>query len=293
MKIFTILVLLGVFPLAPMYAQDNFFFPMHNIIRGDSVYNTFDKQVELVKNAGYDGLEINQVESFEGMFSALKKQQFPGAFFYIKVKMEPPYLDSRLQGYIRQLKGSNVILAPFIVSESKQFTSPSAEGDALAAKLIGQLGEWAEQSGLQVAIYPHLYDYVEKTGHAVAIAKKTGRQNVGLTFNLCHWLATTSAEERTGLQSELAALLPYLKMTTINGANDVVTQKQNPWDDYILPLGTGSFDTYGLVKYLLIDLKFKGPVGIQCFSIKGDKHALVRNTIAVWEQYKKRLEGEG
>ena len=45
----------------------NEFFTLHNIIRGDSTYNTFEKQVELVKNAGFDGIEINQIESFDGM----------------------------------------------------------------------------------------------------------------------------------------------------------------------------------------------------------------------------------
>ena len=47
----------------------NDFFALHNIIRGDSTYNTFDKQVELVKNAGFDGIEINQIESFTLVFN--------------------------------------------------------------------------------------------------------------------------------------------------------------------------------------------------------------------------------
>jgi hypothetical protein len=48
-----------------LFAQKvkNEFFALHNIIRGDSTYNTFDKQVELVKNAGFEGFEINQIES--------------------------------------------------------------------------------------------------------------------------------------------------------------------------------------------------------------------------------------
>ena len=58
----------------------NDFFTLHNIIRGDSTYNTFDKQVELVKKAGFDGIEINQTQSFEGMKAALDKHRFTGIF---------------------------------------------------------------------------------------------------------------------------------------------------------------------------------------------------------------------
>lgn len=38
------------------------------------------------------------------------------------------------------------------------------------------------------------------------------------------------------------------------------------------------------------DLKFKKPIGVQCYNIKGDKVALVKNTISVWESYKNRLK---
>ena len=66
----------------------NPFFTLHNIIRGDSTYNTFDKQVELVKKAGFDGIEINQLDNFTGMKAALDKYQFPGSYFYVKVDLD-------------------------------------------------------------------------------------------------------------------------------------------------------------------------------------------------------------
>lgn len=274
----------------PAIAQNNFFFPLHNIIRGDSVYNTFDKQVELIKATGYDGIEINQVDSFKGMKEALDKHKFAGAFFYVKVKLEEPYFDEKLEDCIRQLKGSKTIISPFIVSESKQYAPSSRDADDLAARLIGQVADWAEESGLEVAIYPHVYYYVERANHAADLARKINRKNVGLTFNLCHWLATTTETERANLRTDLSNMRPYLKMITICGANDTISQKKNIWNDYILPLGSGTFDTYGLVSYVLKDLKFRGPVGVQCFNIAGDKPALVRNTMTIWKSYQKKLK---
>jgi hypothetical protein len=79
-------------------------------------------------------------------------------------------------------------------------------------------------------------------------------------------------------------------MITISGANDVITENKVIWDDYILPLGQGTFNTFGLVSFMIKDLKYKNPIGVQCYNIKGDKVALVKNTISVWDLYKSRLK---
>jgi sugar phosphate isomerase/epimerase len=268
----------------------NQFFAFHNIIRGDALYNTFDKQVEFVKSEGFDAIEINQIENFAEMKAAINKHQFKGAFFYVKLKLEPPFYDSGLEDCIKKLKGTNVIISPFIVSETKRYKPSTHDADKLATHLLQQIGDMAKKSDLEVAIYPHYSFYVERTDHALALTKQVNRKNVGLTFNLCHWLATTNQQERIMLKPHLKELNPYLKMITISGANDVISQSKVIWDDYILPLGQGSFNTYELVRYIMKDLKFKKPIGVQCYNIKGDKVALVKNTISVWESYKNRLK---
>ena len=268
----------------------NQFFALHNIIRGDSLYNTFDKQVELVKNEGFDAIEINQLENFDEMKAAIDKYQFKGAFFYVKLKLEPPFYDGRLEDCIKKLKGTKVIISPFIVSESKRYKPSTKDADTLATHLLQQIGDMAKKSGLEVAIYPHYSFYVERTDHALALAKQVNRKNVGLAFNLCHWLATTNQNERLNLKTHLRELKPCLKMMTICGANDVITQSKVIWDDYILPLGAGDFDTFGLVRYMVRELHYKNPIGVQCYNIKADKVTLVKNTISVWQSYKNRLK---
>lgn len=272
------------------YAQKikNPFFTLHNIIRGDNTYQTFDQQVELVKNAGFDGIEINSLESFVGMKQALDKHQFVGSFFYVKLNLEPPFMDARLEGFIKQLKGTKTIISPYLVSDSKRFKPSSHDADTLVIRLLTQLSDWSKASNLQVAIYPHVGFYVEKTSHALAIVKGVNRSNLGLSFNLCHWLATTTSEDRALLKPHLRNLKPYLKMITICGANDLISQDKNVWNDYILPLGQGNFDTFGLVNYLIRELKYKNPIGVQCYNIKGNKPELVRNTMAVWKLFKQK-----
>jgi sugar phosphate isomerase/epimerase len=269
----------------------NEFFALHNIIRGDSTYNTFDKQVELVKNAGFDGIEINQIESFDGMKSALDQFQFKGSYFYVKLQLGEP-INNRLENAIHQLKGTNTIIAPYILADTKRFKPNSPEGDSEAIKLLQLISMWSKKAGLQVAIYPHFSFYVERTDHALQLAQKVSRKNVGLSFNLCHWLATTSLTERVELKNHLKELKPYLKMITISGASDIISQKKAIFDDYILPLGIGSFDTYDLLKYVVKTIQYKKPIGVQCYNIKGNKPELIQNTMAVWNQYKTRLETE-
>jgi len=291
MRTVTVLLLLLCCCFEKTYSQKvkNDFFALHNIIRGDSIYNTFDKQVSLIKSAGYDGIEINQVESFEGMKEALDKHSFKAAYFYVKINLDTPYMDKRMEGYIRRLKGSKTIIAPFIISNSR-FTPGNGKADSLVVHLMRQLSDWAKPSGVQVALYPHLGFYVERTDHALRLVKSIKRKNVGLSFNLCHWLATTAVEERSRLKSHLKELLPYVKMITVSGANDVISKSKNVWDDYILPLGEGTFDTYALLKYCIKDLKIKVPIGVQCYNIKTDKYQLVKNSMKVWQQYKNKLE---
>lgn len=268
----------------------NQFFAFHNIIKGDSVNNTFDRQVEFVKNAGFDAIEISQIENFDEMKTAIDKHQFKGAFFYVKLKLEPPFFDSRLEDYIEKLKGTNVIISPFIVSESKRYKPSTHDADTLAVHLLQEIGAMAKKSRLDVAIYPHFGNYVERTDHAFTLIKQVNRNNVGLAFNLCHWLATTNQNERLNLKTHLRELKSFMKMMTICGANDVISQNKTIWDDYILPLGKGDFDTFELVRYMVQELNYKNPIGVQCYNLKGNKAELVKNTLSVWKTYNDRLK---
>jgi hypothetical protein len=63
----------------------NPFFGLYSIVGGDSVYKTFEDQIRVMKEAGYDGIEIPGTEEFSGMKSALDKLRFHAAYFYFAV----------------------------------------------------------------------------------------------------------------------------------------------------------------------------------------------------------------
>jgi sugar phosphate isomerase/epimerase len=271
--VFTLLSLGG-------YAQKlrNEFFVFHNIIRDDKTYNSYDSQVKFVKTNGFNGIEIGSEESFNELFDAIEKNKFKCSSFYIKLRVEDEHLDPALVSAIKRLKGSGAVISPSIVRTTKKTGGPSEEEDEAVVKLLHELSILCTDSKLQVAIYPHWSFYVETTSHALLLAKKVNRKNVGLGFNLCHWLASTDEQERKNLHPHLETLRPYLKMMSISGANNVISKEQPLWNDYILPLGEGNFDTKGLVEFVTGQLNYRGPIGVQGFNIKGDKKELLLTT---------------
>jgi sugar phosphate isomerase/epimerase len=281
MKHFLIFTLLFIHQFILAQKINNDFFVFESIISSDIAFSTFDKKVQLIKDKGFNGIEISELDKFNEKFAAISLHGFKPSFLYVKLDLDSSELDPKLVDAIIKLKGSGTIICPYIIKKDLVLHQPNKSTDKVAVQLLRQLAELANQSGLQVAIYPHLNFYVEKTDHAMRIAKKVDRKNLGLTFNLCHWLATTDDKERNDVKKELKKLAPYLKMMSINGANNVLSKKANIWEDYILPLDEGSFDVKALVKYVSVDLGQSIPIGIQCFGLKGDRELVKRTIVKV------------
>ncbi len=111
--------------------------------------------------------------------------------------------------------------------------------EPLVAKLRS-LADTAKASGLRIAVYPHLGDWAERFGDATRLAKLVDRPNFGVSFNLCHCLAT-------GDEARIPALLddarPVLFTATICGADSGVHAPDKAlWKKLIQPLGQGTFD---------------------------------------------------
>ena len=131
---------------------------------------------------------------------------------------------------------------------------------------------------MRVALYGHAGFYVATGNDAVRIVKQVHRPNVGASINLCHEFMTGSGER---LDATLKNAAPYLTLVTINGVD--VKNKQ-----YILRLDEGDFDVAGWVKKLQA-AGYKGPVGLQCYSVKGDTTANLKADIDAWRKIAAQL----
>ena len=159
------------------------------------------------------------------------------------------------------------------------------KGDPRAVQLVSQIAEIASKSSLDVILYPHTGDWLQNVGDAVRIAKKVDRKNVGVMFNLCHWL---KAEKGKDLEKTLKSAMPYLKGVSIHGA-DTAAEIATGKGKWIQPLDSGSFDVGGLLK-MLRKMGYTGPIGLQCYGLRGDASDHLKRSIAAWRKFRKRMD---
>jgi sugar phosphate isomerase/epimerase len=271
----TLLVLAGVAGAAP-----NPFFVFDNGLRGAHLA-AIDAQLDLVKSVGFDGLSW-RTDAPDRVKQVLEGTQRRGLKLYVvyanlDLKDGKCVYDPRLKEIIALCKGTDTIIWPNLTS--KQFKPSDPAGDDIAVAGLRELADLCAANGLRVAIYPHVGLWCHRVDDALRLVRKADRKNVGLTFNLCHALLDHSEARIPAIIEEAA---PYMMVATINGAD-------SGKGDYIQPLGKGSYDV-SLVLKKLKAVGFKGPIGLQCYNIKGDPQELLTGSMGAWKKLAGVLE---
>ncbi|MHC4619883.1 MAG: sugar phosphate isomerase/epimerase family protein [Planctomycetota bacterium] len=243
------------------------------------------EQAQMLKDLGYDGIGYTGIDGIDEMLEELKKRDLKMFNTYLGISIDPGsrHYDLRLEETIRRLKGKDVLL--WLNVKSRQFKPSSEEGDPYAVEVIREIADMAGESDLKVALYPHVSSWVERVEDAVRIAKKVNRENVGATFNLCHWLKVEGGQN---MRPVMEAAMPYVFVVTINGADRGDTKNMG-WDRLIQPLDAGSFDTFQFVRTLR-QLGYNGPVGLQHYGMKGDARENLARSIKAWRIFSNRME---
>ena len=116
---------------------------------------------------------------------------------------------------------------------------------------------------------------------AQRIADQLNRPDVGVTFNLCHWLKVEGAEHDP--VPVLRAALPRLMFVTISGA-DTGDTKAMGWDRLIQPLDAGTYDLAAFVR-TLNKVGYTGPVGFQGYNIKLEPREALARSMTAWRKF--------
>jgi hypothetical protein len=86
---------------------------------------------------------------------------------------------------------------------------------------------------------------------------------------------------RSGFDPEFHPLLeraiPRLYGVTLNEAD----RQGRDWETLIQPLGRGDYDVTGLVR-TITGAGYRGPLGIQCYGLKGDPGIYLKQSMAAW-----------
>jgi sugar phosphate isomerase/epimerase len=109
------------------------------------------------------------------------------------------------------------------------------------------------------------------------------RPNVGVMFNVCHWLRVDKSREYAPL---LKKAMPRLWAISINGADNF--DEKAGWDRLIQPLDSGDFDMGKFLKTLK-ELGYKGPIGLQCYGIGGDAREHLARSMGAWKKLSQNL----
>jgi len=241
-----------------------------------------DDPPKVLKELGYAGVGLSGLN----VLGEVKKYEKAGLKVfntYVGCRLDQtPAYDPQFKKAVAELKGTDVVLWLTVLG------GKYGQEDEKAVAILREIADLAATSDLRVALYPHSGFYVATTADALRLTKKVDRQNLGATINLCHELMTDQGPK---LDETIREVAPHLFVVSINGAD--VKQPGYSWDRLIQPLGRGDFDVCGFLGKLKA-AGYRGPVGLQCYAVQGDKLENLRQSIKAWKEYSARLaDGSG
>ncbi len=233
-------------------------------------------RIAALKELGYDGIGSANPRDLESRLPLYDAAGLKIFSLYVggHLGSEKPTYDPIITQAIEQLKDRDTVIELYVQG------GPGAN-DRRAVAFVREIADQAKQSGLRVVLYPHTGFYIETIGDAVRVARLADRDNVGVMFNLCHFL---KVEPDSDLRAALEEAKPLLWRVSINGAE--VGGKN--WNQLIQPLDQGSFNQTELLR-ILNELGYEGAVGLQCFGIKTPPKENLQRSIEAWKENLKRL----
>ncbi|MAS94038.1 MAG: hypothetical protein CMO55_12655 [Verrucomicrobiales bacterium] len=260
------------FSLVTTHAADYPFFAFQNGVR----LPTDELRADLLKKIGFDGIgsaNLPEDGDLDRLFTIYKEWDLRVFSFYTGANLteDGATVPDALIEAIPKMKGTNVVIEFFIKGRK---SAPRKE----AVDIVRKIADLAAQSEVQIVLYPHAGMYVETLTDATTLAREVDRDNVGVMFNLCHFLRI---EPKADLKETLTSAGDLLRQVSISGA-DVGGQD---WSELIQPLGKGTYDVSQLFD-ILEEIDFKGPIGLQCYNIPGKSEDFLTRSFAAWRSLK-------
>ncbi len=247
----------------------------------DAKKRNYQQQAAMLKELGYPGVGHIWLD---GLAERLKSLDDAGLrLFQITMQLDvaagkTPY-DARLKDLLPLLTRRHVQF-DLILNGAK---SSDPAFDDRAVEILREMSELASNSGSQLLIYPHLNSWVERIEDAVRVCQKVQRSNVGVMFNLCHWLRVDKSRYCAPL---LKQALPWLWAVSLNGADNF--DEKSGWEHYIQPLDAGSYDVGAFLRTLK-QVGYRGPIGLQCYGIGGDAREHLARSMKAWCKLRQNL----
>ena len=261
-------------------AAPNPFFAMDNIARGGP-----DVAPALLRELGYDGFGGRALDEIMPPAIAAKGLKFFNGYHVITLDPAIPVPDEKLRRWLTAMRPYDTVLWLAINkvarAEGGFHTISTADADDFVVPQLRAIANTAKAAGVRVALYPHTGFWLARVEDAIRVAAKLNRPDVGVTFNLCHWLKVEGTERDP--VPVLQAALPRLMFVTISGADTGDTRTMG-WDRLIQPLDSGTYDLGGFVRKVLA-LGYTGPFGFQGYNIKAEPRDVLTRSITAWRRF--------
>ena len=252
----------------------------------DESHKTAGAQAQMLKELGYAGIgywERNPAGGTAGlqeMLTALDSNALKLFCEYFSVKLEEPNESSPilLNKSISLLENKNTVL--MLALSNSKLPKSSRQGDDQAVEVIREIADTAHKSGVRIALYPHSDAWLATVDDAIRLTEKANRRNVGITFNLYHWLKTEHS--RRDIEQTIKKASPFLFVVTINGSSDAGS---------IETLDKGTFDIYNLLK-ILNQHGYTGPIGLQGYGLTGAVRDNLKHSIDAWRNFSQRIAAD-
>ncbi len=243
-------------------------------------FGKVEQRIAMLKELGYDGIGSANLGADLPLPARLKAYDEAG------LKLYSFYVGGRLNGKganghtynpailaaLPHLKGRDTFLELYVQGNKRTNT------DEQAVAFVQEIADKAKAHGVKIVLYPHTGFYIDRLSDAVRIARKAERDNVGVMFNLCHFLRV---EPKTDLAAALKDAAPFLWRVSTSGAEI----DGNNWAQLIQTLDRGNYDQTALLALLKAN-GFKGVIGFQCYGIRGDAKTNLQRTITAWNKLK-------
>lgn len=259
---FAVFAVLCVSPVFAQQTETPVFAPAFYAFENGVSFGSLDNDAKTLRELGYAGIS----QTFSG---GEKLAERVAAFDRAGLKVLSIYL--------------NIDDTPI----AEELIKPLANRDALieitvrtitpkTVEAVRQTAEMAQKLNIRVALYPHHGNAIATMPQAMELIAQVNHPNLGVMFNLCHFLKNEKVET---LELVLEKAGPRLFAVSTCGAN---LQGQS-WGDLIKPLDEGDFPQQRLMRALK-KMNFKGPVGLQCYGVRGDKRANLSKSLAAWNR---------
>ncbi|WOO42356.1 sugar phosphate isomerase/epimerase family protein [Rubellicoccus peritrichatus] len=263
------IILLTLFFSLTNLSAERTFFPFDNAFQKNT---SVEEQVSLLKELGYNGICSRPGRATEELFSALEKYDLKmiASYVVLPANAEGP-LPIWLTEHIERLRGSGTIIWLSLTGKNAP--------DKAAVEVIRKVYDLCETNGVELVLYGHIDFKTDTAATCARLRELAERPGIGLSFTLCHELRQNGQE---GLEDTIRSIAPHMRLVQISGANATPTTTNN-WQEYIKPLGQGSFDMSRVIE-TLDEVGYDGPVNLQCYDIAPPAAKHLSESMRAWKQ---------